>query len=156
MRRRSKLLMSMALDSVAIKHWVEKPNDLITTILVGNNLVNIFIAALSTAITQRYFNDDALAVSVGISTVVILIFGEIMPKTFGRNFSEKLSPLFAMILVAFYYFLYPVVKIFMFIISFLLGKNAQMRSRAVTRDDIEVMVEMAKKKEQLIQNKLIF
>lgn len=140
------------LDSVAIKHWVEKPNDLITTILVGNNLVNIFIASLSTSITQRYFNDEALAVSVGISTVVILIFGEIMPKTFGRNFSEKLSPLFAMILVAFYYVLFPVVKIFMFIISIVLGKNAQMRSRAVTRDDIEVMVEMAEE-ERTIDSK---
>lgn len=140
------------LDSVAIKHWVERPNDLITTILVGNNLVNIFIASLSTSITQRYFNDEALAVSVGISTVVILIFGEIMPKTFGRNFSEKLSPLFAMILVAFYYVLFPVVKIFMFIISIVLGKNAQMRSRAVTRDDIEVMVEMAEE-ERTIDSK---
>lgn len=140
------------LDSVAIKHWVEKPNDLITTILVGNNLVNIFIASLSTSITQRYFNDEALAVSVGITTVVILIFGEIMPKTFGRNFSEKLSPLFAMILVAFYYVLFPVVKIFMFIISIVLGKNAQMRSRAVTRDDIEVMVEMAEE-ERTIDSK---
>lgn len=140
------------LDSVAIKHWVERPNDLITTILVGNNLVNIFIASLSTSITQRYFNNEALAVSVGISTVVILIFGEIMPKTFGRNFSEKLSPLFAMILVAFYYILFPVVKIFMFIISIVLGKNAQMRSRAVTRDDIEVMVEMAEE-ERTIDSK---
>lgn len=140
------------LDSVAIKHWVEKPNDLITTILVGNNLVNIFIASLSTSITQRYFNNEALAVSVGISTVVILIFGEIMPKTFGRNFSEKLSPLFAMILVAFYYVLFPIVKIFMFIISIVLGKNAQMRSRAVTRDDIEVMVEMAEE-ERTIDSK---
>lgn len=140
------------LDSVAIKHWVERPNDLITTILVGNNLVNIFIASLSTSITQRYFNDEALAVSVGISTVVILIFGEIMPKTFGRNFSEKLSPLFAMILVAFYYVLFPIVKIFMFIISIVLGKNAQMRSRAVTRDDIEVMVEMAEE-ERTIDSK---
>lgn len=140
------------LDSVAIKHWVERPNDLITTILVGNNLVNIFIASLSTSITQRYFNDEALAVSVGITTVVILIFGEIVPKTFGRNFSEKLSPLFAMILVAFYYILFPVVKIFMFIISIVLGKNAQMRSRAVTRDDIEVMVEMAEE-ERTIDSK---
>ena len=74
------------LDSVAIKHWVERPNDFITTILVGNNLVNIFIASLSTAITQRHFDNDALAISVGLTTIVILIFGEIVPKTFGRNF----------------------------------------------------------------------
>lgn len=57
-----------------------------------------------------------------------------------------------MILVGFYYALYPIVKVFMKIIELVLGKNAHMRSRAVTKDDIEVMVEMAKKKEQWIRS----
>lgn len=42
------------LDSWAMKHWLDKPNDILTTILVGNNFVNIFIASLSTAIAQRF------------------------------------------------------------------------------------------------------
>lgn len=139
-------------DAVAIKHWLNKPNDIITTILVGNNIVNIFIAAMSTAIAQRYFDNDAVAISVGVTTIVILVFGEITPKTIGRNHSEKLAPVLALFVLAFYYLLYPVVKIFMFIISSVLGKNAQMKSRAVTRDDIEVMVEMAEE-ERTIDSK---
>lgn len=130
-------------DTWAMKHWLEKPNDILTTILVGNNFVNILIASLSASIAQRYFSNDALAISVGVVTVVILLFGEIAPKTFARGRSEKFAPPALIILMGFYYTLYPIVKIFMHIIQFVLGKNAHVRGRAVTKDDIEVMVEMA-------------
>lgn len=130
-------------DSWAIKQWLIKPNDFLTTILVGNNFVNILIATLSANITERMFSNDALAISVGISTMAILLFGEIAPKTFGRGNSEKYAPLALIVLVAFYYMMWPVVKMFTKIIQLVLGKNANVRSRAVTKDDIEVMVEMA-------------
>jgi putative hemolysin len=130
-------------DSWAMKKWLEIPNDILTTILVGNNFVNILIAALSTNIAERYLDNDALAYSVGASTLMILLFGEIAPKTFGRGNSERYAPLCVMILMAVYYALWPVVKMFTIIIQFVLGKNANVRSRAVTKDDIEVMVEMA-------------
>ncbi len=136
-------------DSWAIKHWLEKPNDILTTILVGNNFVNILIAALATSITERYFSNDSLAISVGITTMVILLFGEIAPKTFGRGKSENIAPFCVLILMGFYYALWPVVKMFMIIIQFVLGKNANVRSRAVTRDDIEVMVEMAEEEKTM-------
>ena len=136
-------------DSWAIKHWLEKPNDILTTILVGNNFVNILIAALSTSITERYFSNDALAISVGMTTVVILLFGEIAPKTFGRGKAEHIAPFCVLILIGFYYALWPVVKMFMKIIQVVLGKNAHVRSRVVTKDDIEVMVEMAEEEKTM-------
>lgn len=142
------------LDTWAMKHWLQKPNDILTTILVGNNFVNILIASLSTSITQRYLNNDALAISVGITTVAILLFGEIAPKTFGRSRSEKLAPFCLLVLMGFYYALYPVVKIFMMIIKVVLGENANVRGRLVTKDDIEVMVEMAEE-EKTIDSKQI-
>lgn len=130
-------------DSWAMKKWLEIPNDILTTILVGNNFVNILIASLSTNIAERYLSNDALAISVGATTVMILMFGEIAPKTFGRGNSERFAPLCVMVLMAVYYALWPVVKVFTKIIQVVLGKNANVRSRAVTKDDIEVMVEMA-------------
>ncbi len=142
------------LDSWAMKHWLEKPNDILTTILVGNNFVNILIASLSTSIAQRYLANDALAISVGITTVGILLFGEIAPKTFGRGKAEKLAPFCVLVLMGFYYALYPIVKIFMIIIKFVLGENANVRGRLVTKDDIEVMVEMAEE-EKTIDSKQI-
>lgn len=142
------------LDTWAMKHWLSKPNDILTTILVGNNFVNILIASLSTSIAQRFLENDALAISVGITTVIILLFGEIAPKTFGRGRAEKIAPICVLLLMGFYYVLYPVVKIFMKIIKLVLGENANVRSRAVTRDDIEVMVEMAEE-ERTIDSKQI-
>jgi putative hemolysin len=142
------------LDSWAMKHWLEKPNDILTTILVGNNFVNILIASLSTSIAQRYLANDALAISVGVTTVGILLFGEIAPKTFGRGKAEKIAPFCVLILMGFYYALYPIVKIFMIIIKFVLGENANVRGRLVTKDDIEVMVEMAEE-EKTIDSKQI-
>lgn len=131
------------LDSWAMNHWLAKPNDILTTILIGNNFVNILIASLSTAIAQRYFDNDALAISVGVTTILILIFGEIAPKTIARGKAEKVAPICVAILMGFYYALYPIVKIFMKVIQLVLGKNAHVSSRSVTRDDIEIMVEMA-------------
>jgi len=139
-------------DSWAMKKWLEIPNDLLTTILVGNNFVNILIASLSTNIAERYLSNDALAISVGITTIAILMFGEIAPKTFGRGNSEKFSPICVLVLIAFYYLMWPVVKAFTKIIQFVLGKNANVRGRVVTKDDIEVMVEMAEE-ERTIDSK---
>lgn len=130
-------------DSWAMKKWLEMPNDLLTTILVGNNFVNILIAALSTNIAERYLSNDALAISVGFTTVLILLFGEIAPKTIGRGHAEKFAPTCVVILNAVYYALWPIIKVFTKVIQFVLGKNANVRGRAVTIDDIEVMVEMA-------------
>ncbi|HXH30004.1 MAG TPA: hemolysin family protein [Bacteriovoracaceae bacterium] len=131
------------LDSWAMKKWLSMPNDFLTTILVGNNFVNILIAALSTNITERFFSNDALAISVGFTTMTILLFGEIAPKTFARGKAEKIAPIAVVILIAFYYALYPVIKMFTKIIQLVLGQNAHVRGRIVTKDDIEVMVEMA-------------
>lgn len=137
------------LDSKAMKHWIEKPNDILTTLLVGNNFVNILIAALSTSIAQRYLSNDALAISVGVTTVMILLFGEIAPKTVARGKAEKIAPFCVMVLIAFYYVLYPIVKVFMKIIQIVLGKNAYVTSRIVTKDDIEIMVEMAEEEKSM-------
>ncbi len=142
------------IDTWAMKHWLQKPNDILTTILVGNNFVNILIASLSASISQRYFNNDALAISVGVTTIAILLFGEIAPKTLGRGRAEKIAPFSLIVLMGFYYALFPVVKAFMFIIKLVLGENANVRSRLVTKDDIEVMVEMAEE-EKTIDSKQI-
>lgn len=131
------------IDSWAMKKWLEIPNDILTTILVGNNFVNILIASLSTNIAERYLSNDALAISVGITTMMILLFGEIAPKTVGRGNAEKFAPLCIVILMGCFYAMWPIVKTFTKIIQLVLGKNANVRSRAVTKDDIEVMVEMA-------------
>lgn len=133
----------------ALKFLSEKPSDILTTILVGNNIVNIFVASLATDIANRYFKDGAIAYSVGVTTIFILIFGEIIPKTFARNKAEQLAVPIIRILQLFYYSLFPLIKAFMLIITAVLGKNTQLTGRIVTSNDIEFMVNKAEQEKSI-------
>jgi len=120
-----------------------KSSEILNTILVGNNIVNVFIPTLAATIMQRLFESNILAISTFFSTSFILIFGEIIPKTFARTHVEKLIIPVLFILKIFYFLLWPIVKPLTAIISFLLGKNARINGRVVTAGDIEFMVNQA-------------
>lgn len=133
---------------------IDNSNELLTTILVGNNIVNIFIASLMTTITSRYFKNDSVAIAVGISTLLILFFGEIIPKTFARKHAEKLSLPIIYLLRAQFYLFYPVVKMAVFFMKLMLGENAEIKGRTITNDDIEFMVSKAEQ-ENTIDSKQV-
>jgi len=160
------VLMSIAPDRVkqliedggikarAMTFMAEKPNEILTTILVGNNLVNIGAASLVTSITSRFFHNDVVSISTGLTTFVILIFGEIIPKTFARTHAEKLSIVVIRILQIFYYLLFVFIKPMTWFIVKVLGKNAQINGRLVTRDDIEFMINKAEKEKTMDSKQL--
>lgn len=152
--RARQLIEEGGVKARAMKFMSEKSNQLLTTILVGNNIVNILAASLATVIIARYFAEDAVGISTAITTIVILIFGEITPKTFARSHSESLAVVAIRLLQTLYYLLYPVTQGLTWVIEKLLGKNAQIRGRVVTRDDIEFMVNKAEK-EKTIDSKQI-
>lgn len=127
----------------AMTFMLEKPNELLTTILVGNNIVNILAASITTAIVSRIFQSDAIGISTGVVTIVILIFGEIIPKTFARNHAEKLSVFIIYALRLKYYLLYPIIQGMVQIIRAVLGENAELTGRLVTKNDIEYMINRA-------------
>ena len=64
-----------------IKKLKDDPHRLLTTILIGNNIVNVGAAALATAITIKLIPGYAVGIATGIMTFLILIFGEIFPKS---------------------------------------------------------------------------
>ncbi|MGD2270514.1 MAG: hemolysin family protein [Desulfobacterales bacterium] len=64
-----------------IKKMKEDPHKLLSTILIGNNLVNVAASALATALTIKLFAHHAVGIATGIMTLAILIFGEIFPKS---------------------------------------------------------------------------
>ncbi len=63
-----------------IKYMTDRPDILLTTILIGNNLVNIAASALATYITTIIFGVEAIGIMTGVLTIIILIFGEVTPK----------------------------------------------------------------------------
>jgi putative hemolysin len=133
----------------ALRFMTERPSELLTTILVGNNVANILAASMTTTISSRYFENDALSISVGITTFIILVFGEIIPKTFARTHAEALSVIVIRILQFNYYLFYPLITFIVWFINRVLGNNAQLRGRLVTRNDIEYMINKAEKENSM-------
>ena len=74
-----------------VKSLMQKPKILLTTILIGNNLVNIGAAALATAFTIRYFGSAAVGITTGVLTILVLIFAEVTPKSIALENNEKIS-----------------------------------------------------------------
>lgn len=138
----------------ALDFMAKHPSEVLTTILVGNNIVNIFAASLTTAIAERYFDNEAIAYSVGFTTIVILIFGEIIPKTFARTHSETLAYPILKILQINYYVMFPVIVFFTWIIKSILGDHAYLRGRIVTKNDIEFMVNKAEEEKTMDSKQL--
>ena len=128
-----------------MKFMVDRSNELLQTILIGNNIVNILASSLVTVIAARFFQDDAIGYAVGFTTIIILVFGEIIPKTFARTHAESFSFVVIGILRLFFVVLWPLVMFMSLAIRLILGSNAQISGRIVTKDDIEYMVNKAEK-----------
>ena len=67
----------------------------ISTVLIGNNIVNISVSALATAFVAEKFGNIYIGAGTGVLTLLILIFGEVLPKTIATLHSEKLSLAYA-------------------------------------------------------------
>ncbi len=73
----------------------QDPHKFIITILIGNNLVNIGAASLATVVFTDLFGSSGLGIATGVMTLLILVFGEITPKTFASQNAERISLLVA-------------------------------------------------------------
>lgn len=88
---------------------LERPDRLIGIILLGNNIVNIGAASMTSILALRLGGEPALALATGILTIVVLIFGEITPKTYGALYPERLAYPAAWVYAVLVRALYPVV-----------------------------------------------
>lgn len=133
----------------ALKFLISHPTEILTTILVGNNLVNTIIASLVTVIVSKLSFDYAIAIASGGATLIILIFGEISPKSLARNNAESYVYGCVTILKLMYYMLAIVVFPLSLFIKRILGKNATLRGRVVTTDDLEFLVTQAEEHQSI-------
>ena len=86
---------------------LERYDKLLSTILIGNNIVNIAMASLATALFVKSFGDAGATLSTIVVTVVVLIFGEISPKSIAKDCAERCTMLSAPILRVFIWVLLP-------------------------------------------------
>ncbi|MBR6223732.1 MAG: HlyC/CorC family transporter [Lachnospiraceae bacterium] len=90
---------------------IEDSSKLLSTILIGNNIVNIGASALATVLATRLWGNAFIGVMSGILTIVILIFGEITPKTIAKQNNVKLSLIYIDVIRGLMWFLTPVIWI---------------------------------------------
>ncbi|MFW6052350.1 MAG: hemolysin family protein [Desulfosalsimonas sp.] len=109
------LANSGGLANQLIFQMKEEPHRLLSTILIGNNLVNIGASSLATAVTIHYFSSYAVGITTGIMTFIILVFGEIFPKTLAAQHNVALARALIIPLFWLSYLFYPVIWLLNFI-----------------------------------------
>ncbi len=117
----------------------------LNAILVGNNVVNIAASALITALALRFFGDAGVALATAFATVVILLFGEILPKSVALHWPEKLALKMSLPVRILIVLSVPVVFLFTLLTRALgraLGGGDSASGQAVTEDDLKTLIDV--------------
>lgn len=113
--------------SKRLLNLVSKPSEFITTILIGNNIANILLPTLVTALAIDYgFN---IAIASAITTVTIIVVSEVVPKSIAASFPERIA-----------YIVYPAIRFFVILfkpVTFLLNKLTGYITKALSKGEIE-------------------
>lgn len=127
---------------------LNSPRKTLTSILIGNMLVNVCASAIATSIAVELMGDVGVGIAVGIMTFLLLVFGEVTPKTFAIRNAEALAIRIAKPLYWFAQILFPVrwflKKITDFFYNRLVGKKAA-REPLITQAELETLVSIGEK-----------
>lgn len=126
-----------------IQKLVENPSKLLGAILVGNNIVNIGASALATLLAIKYFGDTGVGIATGIMTILVLIFGEITPKSLASQNSEKISLKVVRLLSSIVTILSPVTTVLVYItnaIIKLFGGRVNDHQSFITEEELKTMI----------------
>ena len=113
-------------------HIKEHYNNALCTILIGNNLVNIASSSVATLIAIELVGDAGVAIATGVMTVLLLIFGEILPKQLAKQFCDKYALFSAPLL----YFLSIVTKPIVWLFMQMIALVSKIWAKAKTDDSI--------------------
>lgn len=127
--------------------WLKYPQRVLTTILIFNNVVNILASAVATDLATRYFENQAIGIATGIITFLVLVFGEIIPKSFARANYESIAIFSMRFIVIFYKLTYPLVWLLSEFSSFTLKTmgSEELIHPAITEDELEFLVNEGKR-----------
>lgn len=143
--RAQKLIESGRPGTRFLRLWLDRPNRVLTTVLIGNNVVNTFTASLATLIAQQLFANAVLSLAVGITTIAILVVGEITPKTFAKHNAEKIAPISMAAITLLYYPFLPVIVAFTWLSKVLvkvMGGEVSRTGPFITEEDIAFMLRL--------------
>ena len=142
----------------------QKPERLLITILIGNNLVNILATVVATIWGIRVFGSSAIGIVTGALTFIILVFGEITPKTYAQKHAESFAKLMATPLLWLTYLLFPIIWLLeKFIHGLMRLMNAKSPIKTMSEEEFLAMVDIGTKEgvieeheQEMIENVLEF
>lgn len=167
----------MSLSKIRIRHMVEEgvkgaklvekliedPNKLLGAILIGNNIVNIGASSIATSLAVKISggSEGAVVVVTGIMTVLILIFGEITPKSIAKQKSEEVSLKVSRPIKLCVFIFKPFVVIFTIISSVfirLFGGDPKATESFITEEELKTMVGVSEEEGVLedVEKEMIF
>jgi len=138
----NQLLKQKVKGAKALHKLKSNPGWMMASVNLGNNVVNVGSSAIATSAALRIFGNDGLAIAVGIMTFLILVFGEITPKTYCNANATKVALRFSPILIIFGYIFWPVVKVLEIITKSLVKiTGSSYHSPPITEEEIRGIVE---------------
>lgn len=133
-----------------VERLLEKPDRLLSLILIGNNLVNIVASALGTIVGMRLYGNAGVAIATGVLTFVILIFAEVMPKTIAALYPQQVAFPSSFLLRPLAKVCLPIVWAFNAITLILMRcigiRGTVIRSDAVSKEELKTIVNESKGK----------
>jgi CBS domain containing-hemolysin-like protein len=165
----------MSLSRIRLRHMVEEkvpraklvekltqdPNRLLGTILIGNNVANIGASAMATVLATNIFGDSGVGIATGIITILVLIFGEITPKSIAKQKSETVALIVARPIEFIVIIFKPFVYIFTAISSLFIkicGGNPDEAKSFITEEELKTMVGVSEEEGVLenVEKEMIF
>ena len=137
----------------------------LTTILIGNNIVNIGASSIATLLFVKLFGPSGAAISTAVMTILILIFGEVLPKSFAKESSEKVALAFSRPLRILMTVFWPVVFLFIQLkkVAKHISPIKEEETPTVTEQELKFIVEsiedegvLEKQESELVQHALEF
>lgn len=125
---------------------IENPAKMLSAILIGNNIVNISASALATTLTTNVFGSKFVGVSTGILTLVVLLFGEITPKSLATLYNEKIALTYIHVVAPLVTLLTPVIWLvdkLSGIIFFVLRVDRDAANNQMTEGELRTIVDVS-------------
>lgn len=132
--------------AITVLKLIEDTSKLLSTILIGNNIVNISASSLATVLATNKFGDTGAGIATGILTFMILIFGEIAPKSLANLNSERISLIYAPIIYALTKILTPVIFVVNMLsngVLRLLGVDPNATEKVITESELRTIVDVS-------------
>lgn len=141
--------------AIRVGRLLDRKEQLLNTVLVGNNIVNIAITALLTSLALQLFGSSGVGIATLASTVVLLIFGEITPKTVGSRHPEPVAFLFSGLISFSMKLFSPLVFVFSGfarLASRALGIKSNQKTVSFTEDEIKNFIDVGEEEGVLEQD----